>query len=66
MNKKQSLRLRAYTVVSRAVEEGIAHGIQRYSKYNDTPITTRDSLHEHLAREILNALCEVVEFEDER
>ena len=65
MKKKQPLRLRAYTVVSRAVEEGIAHGLNRYNKYNiDAPINT-DTAASHLEREILSALCDVVNFEDE-
>ena len=64
MKKKQPLRLRTYEVVRRAVEEGITHGIRRAHKYAEVP--TRDGLQDHIEREVLSALCDVVDFEDER
>ena len=64
--KKQPLRLRTYALVSRAVEEGVAHGIRRYLKYDDrAKMSDEGSLAEHLEHEILNALCEVVDFGDD-
>ena len=64
MKKKQPLRLRTYALVSRAVEEGVAYGLQRAYKYADAP--TRENLCEYIEREVLNALCEIVKFDDER
>ena len=63
MKKKRPLRLRTYTVVSRAVEEGVAYGIQRAYKHTDAP--ERESLQEHLEHEVVNALCEIIDFGDE-
>ena len=63
MKKKPPLRLRIYTVVSRAVEEGVSHGIRRAHKYAVRP--TRESLQDHLEREVLSALCDVIDFGDD-
>lgn len=67
------IRLQTYAVIARAVEEGIAYGRQRYNKYHDDTneqmrMTVRariDSLTEHIEREVLNALCEVIRFDEE-
>ena len=64
MKKKLPLPLRTYAIVSRAVEEGVAHGLRRYVKYHED--IHQDAAAEHLEREVLNALCEVVDFEDKR
>ena len=67
MKKKLPLHLRTYTIVSRAVEEGIAHGLRRYLKYHDEdePIDTDTIAAEYLEHEILNALSAVIDFDDE-
>ena len=51
-----------YTVISRAVEEGIAYGLTRAYKHTNTP--SRDHLAIDLEQAVLNALCEVLEFPD--
>lgn len=55
------LQFKTYAIIQRAIEDGIAHGIRRAKKYNDTP--TDDALCEHIEREIMNMLDEVVEFD---
>ena len=65
MKKKLPLHLRTYTIVSRAVEEGVAHGLQRYNKYNDDAPISVGTATDHLEREILNALSDVIDFDDE-
>ena len=55
-----TMRLKAWPVVSEAVETGIAFGITRACRHTETP--TREQLTEHLRREVLNALCEVIDF----
>jgi hypothetical protein len=57
--------VKLWPVVSRAVEEGVAHGLRRSNKYNDEAPVDTDRAAEHLQREIMNALCEVLNFGDE-
>ena len=75
MRRKKPLTIKTYTVIARAVEEGVAYGLQRYNKHNsdtmnrnsyghDIPLDV-DAIAEHLEREVLNALCEVIDFGDE-
>lgn len=59
MTKKQ-VKLRLYKVISRAVEEGVAYGVNRAFKYSDAP--SRESLQEHIEREVMNTLDEVIDF----
>lgn len=58
--RRQTVRVNLYAIVCRAVEEGVAYGIQRAYKYADRP--TREAVEEHVEREVLNALCEVLDF----
>ena len=60
MKKKQPLHLRTYTIVSRAVEEGVAYGIQRAYKYADVP--ERENFQAHIERAVLGALDEIIDF----
>ena len=59
---QRQIRVRAYEVVRRAVEEGIEAGLRRAHKYAEHPTT--EALAEHLEREILNAVLEVLDFGD--
>jgi hypothetical protein len=56
-----NLEVDIYAVVSRAVEEGARHGVGRAMKYADGP-PDAEALVDHVAREVMNALCEVVDF----
>lgn len=57
------VHVRAYAVVARAVEEGAAIGARRAFKHVDCP--TPEQIAESVEREVLNALCEVIDFGDE-
>lgn len=61
-----SVRLDAYAVVMRAVEEGAAMAVSRWSRKGLTPRGLTDehlaSLREHVENEVGNALCEVLRF----
>ena len=57
---KRQLKLKLYTVISRAVEEGASYGVARAFKYSDVP--SRLSLIDHVAREVMNSLDEVVDY----
>jgi len=58
-----SLQVDVYNVVARAVEEGVAYGLRRAYKHVDDP--SQESIAEHVEREVLNALCEVIRFPEE-
>ena len=65
MAKKRRLTPNTYSIVSRAVEEGIAFGIGRCFKYHDGPAMTEDEVRdqtEEFENEIMNALGAVIEF----
>ena len=65
MTPRHIPRAKLYPIIARAVEEGVAYGLQRYNKYNgDAPVDT-DRAAEHVEREVLNALCEVLDLVDE-
>ena len=59
---KRQLKLKLYTVISRAVNEGVNYGVNRAFKYSDTP--NHESLVEHIEREVMNSLDEVIEYGD--
>lgn len=56
------MKAREYAILARAVEEGVAYGYTRAHKHVDTP--TRDQLQACVEMEVLNAICEVFEFDD--
>lgn len=61
------MQIRAYTVVERAIEEGVAYAITRLFKYDSTPMG-EDQLRERsgeVVDHIMTELCEVVEFSNE-
>ena len=64
--RKHAPRVKLYPLVARAVEEGVAYGIRHYFKHRSTedPLN-EDALAEHVEREVLNTLCEVLDFERE-
>jgi hypothetical protein len=63
MRADATLRLNAYEVVARAVEEGVRYGLNRSRKHQDDP--SWEAIEEHVTREVMNALSEVVRWGDE-
>ena len=63
--KKRSVQggmtVNAYTVLDRAVEEGIAHGWTRAHKHTDKP--EPGAVKDSIEREVMNAICEFFDFE---
>lgn len=55
------MKFKTYAIVARAVEEGVALGYRRAHKHVDNP--AEDDLRDALETEVLNALCEVLEFD---
>lgn len=61
----QGMRLRAYSVVQRAVEEGVGYGIGRLWKHYDGEAMPEDYMRERaeaIMDAVMGALCEVFDF----
>lgn len=56
------VRLKAYPIVQRAVEEGAAYGVNRAFKHTDAP--TREGIVEAVVMAVMGDLCEVMDFDD--
>jgi hypothetical protein len=54
------VRLDAYAIVRRAVEEGVARGYRRAFKHSDAP--SGDWVREAIEQDVLSSLCEVLRF----
>jgi len=62
--KRAKLKVRTYDVVTRAVEEGVSFGWHRFTKYHEGDVNQiEEAVREHMEREVMSALCEVVDFE---
>ena len=59
--KRPAVKL--YQIVARAVEEGVAYGLHRYNKYHGDAPCDVDIVAEHVEREVLNALDEVLDLQ---
>lgn len=55
-----AIRLRAYPIIDRAVEEGIAYGYRRAYKHTDDP--QAEDIQEQIRQAVMQALCDVLEF----
>jgi len=55
------IKLKTYTIIERAIEEGIAYGIKHAYKHHDEP--RQDHLATEIERAVMEALDEVVDFE---
>lgn len=60
----RTIRIDAYAVLSRAVEEGVAYGWNRAHKHVDTP--EPDCIKDQIETAVMSAICEVIKWEDER
>ena len=65
MKRKLTPKIDTYAVIMRAVEEGIAYGINRADKHADDPLTIqqRQRIEHQLDISISNALSEVIKFD---
>jgi hypothetical protein len=57
------MKVRAYSVLRRAVEEGVAYGWRRAHKYSEEPDAT--SIEEQIVTAVLNEVCEYFDFDDD-
>ena len=58
---KTKVKLKTYTILERAVEEGIAYGYNRAFKHDSKPLP--ESIQELVLQGVMNELCEVIDFE---
>lgn len=56
------MRVQAYVVLQRAVEEGISYGWQRAHKHTEKP--SQEALQDAIHDAVMNAIAEVFSFED--
>ncbi len=56
------VRVDAYAIVTRAVEEGVAVGYRRAHKHDDKP--AEDLIREKVYDAVMESLCEVLRFGD--
>ncbi len=56
------MRVRAYEVLRRAIEEGLEYGWRRAHKHTDTP--DESSLKDEVLQGIMNEVCEVFDFDE--
>lgn len=56
------LRVKAYVVMCEAVEQGVACGMRRAHKHTDAP--TSDDIERCVSDEVMNAICEVFDFDN--
>jgi len=63
-----TVKLKAYSIISDAVERGLGFGWARIWKRRDEPIEnhadSRDAILETLENAVLTELCEVLEFDE--
>ena len=66
MSKKLHPPTKLRMIISRAVEEGAAYATSRFNKYAMAPLSEseRDRMHEHIEREVMSALSDVLEFDE--
>lgn len=59
----RGVKVRAYLVFSRAVEEGVAYGWRRAHKHTEQPDEV--TLKEQIAAAVLSEVCEYFDFDDD-
>lgn len=59
--KTKHIRFKTYWIIQRAVEEGIAYGLQRAYKHTDNPDNNHIAL--EIERAVMSALDEIIDFE---
>jgi len=55
------MRIKAYNILERAIEEGIAYGYRRAHKHTDNP--TEEQIKQAMIDGVINEICEVIDFE---
>jgi hypothetical protein len=63
---KRPVKMQTYSIISEAVSTGLGFGLRRIFKHDGSPKTEEQVLAatDWIENEILNALCEVIRFDD--
>ncbi len=59
---KGGMRVNAYHVLARAVEEGVGYGWRRAHKHTDKP--AEDQVQDQISEAVIGAICEWFEFDE--
>ncbi len=59
---KKDIELKAYSIISDAIEDGINWGYNHAHKHTDSP--SREALIEQIHNDVMNELCEKIDFGD--
>ena len=59
--RNECMAVRAYPVLERCVEDGVAYGYTRAYKHTDAP--TEEGMKEEMLQAVMNSICEYFEFE---
>ena len=62
MGKKAGIRLKAYPLIERAVEEGTAYGWNRAHKHTDAPEPAH--IRDAIVAAVMNSLDEILDWSD--
>ena len=64
---KRSPKVKLWQIVNGAVENGASFAVSRFNKYATAPLSesAQHLLRDHIEREIMNALSDVLEFDHE-
>lgn len=57
------MKVKLYTILDRAVEEGAAYGVARAHKHTDEP--EPEAIVNEVVSAIMSQICDVIDFEDE-
>lgn len=55
------MKVKTYTVLERAIEEGIAYGYRRAFKHTETP--SEEAIKSEILNSVMNSISEVVDFD---
>ena len=58
----ERMSVRAYPMLVRCIEEGVAYGYRRAHKHTDLP--TEEGMQEEIAQAVLSSICEYFAFEE--
>lgn len=59
---RRRVKANLYEIVSRAVEEGVQYGYSRSFKHTDNP--DKEVMIDTIYQAVMNALCEVIKFDE--
>ena len=62
LKPKVDLKLKAYSIVSDAVDSGISYGFNRAHKHMETPNSV--DIHEAVLTAVMGSLCDIIDFGD--